>query len=57
MPGGEDLIPEFKAYAPTLAAWDGKGGAFVGAEDFKGLSRAPGPGPCRLGQRRYGAAL
>ncbi len=34
----EDLIPEFKAYAPALAAWDGKGGAAVGAEDFRGLS-------------------
>lgn len=34
----EDLIPEFRAYAGSLAAWDGKGTARVGAEDFAGLS-------------------
>ncbi|MCB2099844.1 MAG: Rieske (2Fe-2S) protein [Rhodobacterales bacterium] len=35
----EDLIPEFKAYAPTLAAWEaGEGGADpVTAADFRGL--------------------
>jgi len=34
----EDLIPEFRAYAGSLAAWDGKGTARVSAEDFVGLS-------------------
>lgn len=30
----EDLIPEFKDYAPALAAWDGTGDAQVAAGDF-----------------------
>ncbi len=34
----EDLIPEFRRYAPTLASWDGTGGAPVKADDFQGLS-------------------
>lgn len=34
----EDLIPEFRAYAPALAAWDGAGGAPVAAADLLGLS-------------------
>ena len=34
----EDLIPEFRAYAGSLAAWDGKGAARPTAEDFVGLS-------------------
>ena len=34
----EDLIPEFRAYAPALAAWDGAGGAPVKPEDLLGLS-------------------
>ena len=34
----EDLIPEFRKYAPALAAWDGKGDVSVGVEDFYGLS-------------------
>ncbi|MBT4490475.1 MAG: Rieske 2Fe-2S domain-containing protein [Rhodospirillaceae bacterium] len=34
----EDLIPEFRNYAPSLAAWDGSGDAIVTADDFKGLS-------------------
>jgi nitrite reductase/ring-hydroxylating ferredoxin subunit len=33
----EDLIPEFRAYAPTLAAWEGAGGKPATAEDFQGL--------------------
>jgi nitrite reductase/ring-hydroxylating ferredoxin subunit len=34
----EDLIPEFRAYRPALAAWDGAGGALVAADDLLGLS-------------------
>ncbi len=34
----EDLIPEFRRYADTLAAWDGNGGRSVTVDDFKGLS-------------------
>jgi nitrite reductase/ring-hydroxylating ferredoxin subunit len=34
----EDLIPEFRAYAPALAAWDGKGAEAVTAADLRGLS-------------------
>ncbi len=34
----EDLIPEFRKYAPTLAAWDGAGGEAIKAGDFQGLS-------------------
>ena len=34
----EDLIPEFRNYAPTLAAWDGAGGERVEAGDFRELS-------------------
>lgn len=34
----EDLIPEFRAYAPALASWDGKGSAPIVAEDLLGLS-------------------
>jgi len=34
----EDLIPEFRAYAPALAAWDGKGTTPVVADDLLGLS-------------------
>lgn len=34
----EDLIPEFRAYGPALAAWDGQGAAPVVAEDLLGLS-------------------
>lgn len=34
----EDLIPEFRAYAPALAAWDGTGGAPVTAAELLGLS-------------------
>ena len=34
----EDLIPEFRAYAPALAAWDGKGREPVKADDLLGLS-------------------
>lgn len=30
----EDLIPEFRAYAPALAAWDGKGTGMPAVEDF-----------------------
>ncbi|MGF1595135.1 MAG: Rieske (2Fe-2S) protein [Kiloniellaceae bacterium] len=33
----EDLIPEFRAYAPALAAWDGAGSEAVAAEDLLGL--------------------
>jgi nitrite reductase/ring-hydroxylating ferredoxin subunit len=33
----EDLIPEFRAYAPALAAWDGAGKEAVAAEDLLGL--------------------
>jgi nitrite reductase/ring-hydroxylating ferredoxin subunit len=33
----EDLIPEFRAYAPALAAWDGAGKDAVAAEDLLGL--------------------
>jgi len=42
----EDLIPEFRAYGPTLAAWDGSGTRPAVAEDFtrlpvaKALARA-----------------
>lgn len=32
----EDLIPEFKAYAPALAAWDGRGQEVPAATDFVG---------------------
>ena len=31
----EDLIPEFKAYAPALIAWDGKGKAKPEANNFR----------------------
>ena len=34
----EDLIPEFRHYAPALAAWDGEGAARPTAADFRGLS-------------------
>ncbi len=34
----EDLIPEFRAYAPALAAWDGSGAAEPKVEDFTRLS-------------------
>ena len=34
----EDLIPEFRAYGPALARWDGSGTAAVTAEDLTGLS-------------------
>lgn len=34
----EDLIPEFKAYAPALDKWDGRGQAPVSPDDFIGLS-------------------
>lgn len=33
----EDLIPEFRSYAPALAAWDGAGKEPVAAEDLLGL--------------------
>ncbi|GAB4365214.1 MAG: hypothetical protein Kow00114_22290 [Kiloniellaceae bacterium] len=33
----EDLIPEFRAYAPALAAWDGQGQSAIAAEDLLGL--------------------
>lgn len=33
----EDLIPEFRDYAPALAAWDGRGDRPVAAADFRGL--------------------
>ena len=33
----EDLIPEFRAYAETRAAWDGSGNTSVGTEDFRHL--------------------
>ncbi len=33
----EDLIPEFRAYGPALAAWDGRGDRPVEAADFRGL--------------------
>jgi len=36
----EDLIPEFKAYAGALAAWDGAGDAHPSAEDLRGHSVA-----------------
>ncbi len=34
----EDLIPEFRAYGPALAAWDGAGREPIAAEDLLGLS-------------------
>ena len=34
----EDLIPEFRRYAKTLAAWDGGGRAPVKTDDFAGLN-------------------
>jgi len=34
----EDLIPEFRAYGPALAAWNGEGGAPVAPADLLGLS-------------------
>jgi nitrite reductase/ring-hydroxylating ferredoxin subunit len=34
----EDLIPEFRAYASALAAWDGAGSEPVAAQDLLGLS-------------------
>jgi len=34
----EDLIPEFKSYGATLAAWDGRGSAPARPEDFRGAS-------------------
>jgi nitrite reductase/ring-hydroxylating ferredoxin subunit len=34
----EDLIPEFRAYGPALAAWDGTGDTPVAAQDLLGLS-------------------
>jgi nitrite reductase/ring-hydroxylating ferredoxin subunit len=34
----EDLIPEFRPYAESLAQWDGKGQEPVTAADFRGLS-------------------
>jgi nitrite reductase/ring-hydroxylating ferredoxin subunit len=34
----EDLIPEFRKYGETLAAWDGRGDRPVGAEDLARLS-------------------
>ena len=37
----EDLIPEFRAYAETRAAWDGSGNVTVGAEDFRHLGVKP----------------
>lgn len=33
----EDLIPEFRAYAPALAQWDGQGSAPIDAGDLLGL--------------------
>ncbi len=33
----EDLIPEFRPYADARAAWDGRGRAEVGPDDFAGL--------------------
>ncbi|SMF32024.1 Ferredoxin subunit of nitrite reductase or a ring-hydroxylating dioxygenase [Tistlia consotensis] len=33
----EDLIPEFRAYGPAFAAWDGRGDRPVAAADFRGL--------------------
>ncbi|MEM7445364.1 MAG: Rieske (2Fe-2S) protein [Pseudomonadota bacterium] len=30
----EDLIPEFRSYAPALAAWDGEGRSLPSLEDF-----------------------
>jgi nitrite reductase/ring-hydroxylating ferredoxin subunit len=38
----EDLIPEFKAYAPARAAWDGAGRATVSVDAFagRGVSQA-----------------
>ncbi len=36
----EDLIPEFRAYAPAVAAWDGAGAQPVAAQDLLGLSVA-----------------
>ncbi len=40
----EDLIPEFRAYGPALARWDGGGTAPVSADDLTGLSVSPRPG-------------
>src|SRR3546814_2110653 len=34
----EDLIPEFRAYGPALAAWTGEGGAPIAPADLLGLS-------------------
>lgn len=34
----EDLIPEFRAYGPALAAWTGKGGSGATIEQFAGRS-------------------
>ncbi len=60
----EDLIPEFRHYAPALAAWDGGGGGRPAAEDFRGLTvkralalavRASGD-PAALYQALLGAA-
>jgi hypothetical protein len=36
----EDLIPEFRAYAGSRAAWDGAGAAAVTGEDFHALTFA-----------------
>ncbi len=36
----EDLIPEFRAYAPALAAWDGTGTDMPNVDDFRGASVA-----------------
>jgi nitrite reductase/ring-hydroxylating ferredoxin subunit len=37
----EDLIPEFRAYGATRAAWDGTGDGAVDAEDFRHLGVKP----------------
>ena len=34
----EDLIPEFRAYAPALAAWDGSGTDMPNVDDFQGAN-------------------
>ncbi len=36
--GREDLIPEFRAYGPALAAWDRSGGRILSHQDFAGLN-------------------
>jgi nitrite reductase/ring-hydroxylating ferredoxin subunit len=59
----EDLVPEFREYARSLARWDGQGAAAVRPEDFQGVSvnqalkraRAANGGPHALYHALLGA--